>query len=134
MFRRLLKDRVARLRFINYLVVGGASAIVQFGVLWLVRDRWTADIAFSVAYILSVASHYLLVRFWALPSERRDVTQQFGEYLLAVGLSYAINIAAFKVGHDWIGLSVMWAAFWAVPPSTVVIFLLLNFRVFRAKS
>ena len=27
--------------------------------------------------------------------------------------------------------AVMWAAFWAIPPSTVVVFLILNYRVFR---
>jgi len=26
---------------------------------------------------------------------------------------------------------VMWAAFWAIPPSTIVVFLILNYRVFR---
>jgi len=132
MFRRLFLERGARTRFINYLLVGGLSAVVHFVVLWFLRDRLNSDLAFSIAYSLSVVTHYLLLRFWALPSARRDTTQQFGEYLLAIGVSYAINIAAFKVAHDVIGLSVMWAAFWAVPPSTLIIYLLLNFRVFRA--
>lgn len=133
MIRRLFSDAALRARFVSYLVVGGASAVVQFSVLWLVEDRWHSDVAFTVAYAVSVATHYLLARFWALPSGRRDSVRQFGEYLVALGVSYVINLAAFKLGHDGFGLSVMWAAVWAIPPSTIVVFLLLNFRVFRAK-
>jgi hypothetical protein len=77
-------------------------------------------------------AHYLANRFWALPSARTDSGRQLGEYLFAVGLSYLINLAAFKICTVWIGLGVMWAAFWAIPPSTVVVFLILNYRVFRA--
>jgi putative flippase GtrA len=49
-------------------------------------------------------------------------------------LSYGINLGAFKVCTDALGLGVMWAAFWAIPPSTVVVFLILNYRVFRARG
>jgi hypothetical protein len=48
-------------------------------------------------------------------------------------VSYVINVAAFRFFHDIAGLSVLWAAFWAIPPSTAVTFLVLNYRVFRAK-
>ncbi len=106
--------------------------MAQFTTLWLLKERMRGDVAFSVAYAVSVAAHYTLAKFWALPSERRDTLRQFGEYLGAVVISYAINLGAFKVGHDVLGLSVMWAAVAAVPPATVVVFLLLNFRVFRA--
>ena len=34
-------------------------------------------VAFSVAYAVSVAAHYTLAKFWALPSERRDTLRQF---------------------------------------------------------
>ena len=73
------------------------------------------------------------VQTCALPisSARTDAGKQFGEYLVAVGLSYLINLAAFKACTVWLGLGVMWAAFWAIPPSTIVVFLILNYRVFR---
>jgi putative flippase GtrA len=43
-----------------------------------------------------------------------------------------INLAVFRLCLDVIGLSKMGATAVAVPPSTVVVFLLLNYRVFRA--
>lgn len=120
-----------RRRAVRFLVVGGGSAAVQFAVLALLRDAMGATAAFSISWVVSTATHYLANRFWALPSARTDARKQFGEYLVAVGLSYVINLAAFKVCTIWLGLGVMWAAFWAIPPSTVVVFLILNYRVFR---
>jgi putative flippase GtrA len=120
-------------RLIRFLVVGGGSAVLQFLVLAAIKGRMSATLAFSVSWVISTAAHYLLNRYWALPSGRSDVGMQFGEYLVTVALSYAITLGAFAICHELIGLGVMWSTFWAVPPSTVVVFLLLNYRVFRAR-
>jgi putative flippase GtrA len=120
-------------RLIRFLAVGGGSAGVQFLVLAWLKTWLNASVAFSISWVVSTTTHYLANRFWALPSARHDRAKQFGEYLFAVALSYVINLGAFKVCHDVGGMSVMWSAFWAIPPSTVVVFLLLNYRVFRAK-
>ena len=129
-----LPDRETRMRILRFLIVGGGSAGVQFTVLALLRGWMSDTLAFSFSWVASTTTHYLANRFWALPSARRDTAKQFGEYLLVWVLSYTINLGALKVGTDLFGLSVLWAAFWAVPPSTVVVFLLLNYRVFRARG
>lgn len=131
MARIALPAPETRRRAVRFLVVGGGSAAVQFAVLALLRDAMAATVAFSISWVVSTATHYLANRFWALPSARTDAGKQFGEYLVAVGLSYVINLAAFKACTVWLGLGVMWSAFWAIPPSTVVVFLILNYRVFR---
>ena len=51
---------------------------------------------------------------------------------IAVTISYLINLGAFKLLRQKFGLSTMWATAWAIPPSTIVVFLLLNYRVFAA--
>jgi putative flippase GtrA len=129
-----LPERETQKRVVRFLVVGGGSAGVQFAVLALVKGWMSETLAFSISWVVSTATHYLANRYWALPSVRHDAAKQFGEYLFAVGLSYVINLGAFKLCTDALGLSVMWAAFWAIPPSTVVVFLLLNYRVFRARE
>ena len=111
--------------------VGGGSAAVQFGVLALLKGRMSDTLAFSVSWVLSTEAHYLANRFWALPSGRGDSGKQFGEYLFTIAVSYVINVAAFAAGQKFFDLGLMWATFWAIPPSTVVVFLLLNYRVFR---
>lgn len=107
---------------------------MQFLVLAALKPRMNATAAFSISWVVSTATHYLANRFWALPSARHDTAKQLGEYLFAVALSYGINLGAFQICRHAIGLGVMWSAFWAIPPSTVVVFLLLNYRVFRAKN
>ena len=127
-------ERETRMRTLRFLVVGGGSAGVQFVVLALLKGWMSATLAFSLSWVVSTATHYLANRFWALPSARHDTAKQFGEYLFAVALSYVINLGAFKLCQQVFGLGMMWAAFWAIPPSTVVVFLILNYRVFRARS
>jgi putative flippase GtrA len=118
-------------RVIRFLVVGGGSAGVQLGVL-AGMERWLGPFAaFTVSWVISTSLHYLANRYWALPSARRDAGRQLLEYLGVVALSYLINLGAFQLAHRGLGLGTVWAAFWAIPPSTLVVFLLLNFRVFR---
>lgn len=131
MFKAKLTDPQTQVRFWRFLTVGGLAAAVQFAALWVGQHWLGPNTAFTVSFICSTSTHYLLNRFWALPSARTDTGRQFGEYLFAVAVSYVINLGAFKLCHDLLGLSVMWAALGAIPPSTVVVFLLLNYRVFR---
>jgi putative flippase GtrA len=113
-------------------VVGGGSALVQLVVLRGLKGRMNETLAFSISWVVSTTTHYLANRFWALPSSRSDSFQQLGEYLFTVALSYVINLGAFKLLRQKFGLSTMWATAWAIPPSTVVVFLLLQYRVFSA--
>jgi putative flippase GtrA len=123
-------NRETLLRLMRFLVVGGGSAVVQLLVLRALKTRMNETLAFSISWVISTTTHYLANRFWALPSARNDVTQQLGEYLFAVAVSYVINLGAFKLLRQKFGMSTMWATAWAIPPSTIVVFLLLNFRVF----
>jgi putative flippase GtrA len=120
-----------RARFLRFFVVGGVGFIVQIGSLALLKSELRPSFAFSVAFALSVATHYSLNRFWALRSVRRDSARQLLEYLATVGVSYLINISVFKFCLHGLGLGVVESGVLAVPPSTLVVFLLLNYRVFR---
>lgn len=123
--------RETLLRLMRFLVVGGGTLGVQLAVMWLLAGRLNETLAFSIAWMVSTATHYLANRFWALPSSRHDAAKQFGEYLLTIGLSWVINTVAFELLRA-AGMNQYWAAACAVPPSTVVVFLMLNYRVFRA--
>lgn len=130
MFDSLLTDRETQWRLLRFLVVGGGSALVQVAVLRALKARCGETLAFSLSWVVSTTTHYFANRYWALPSSRSDTAQQLGEYLFAVALSYVINLGAFKLLRNKCQLSATWATLWAIPPSTIVVFLLLNFRVF----
>lgn len=124
-------DPETRWRLFRFLAVGGGTALVQLAVLWVLRPYMAENLAFSFSWVVSTATHYCANRFWALPSARHDPGRQFGEYLFTIALSFGINLAAFRLCRDAFGLGLMWSTVWAIPPSTVVVFLLLNYRVFR---
>jgi putative flippase GtrA len=130
MLESLLADRENQLRLMRFLVVGAGSALVQIAVLRALKNRCGETLAFSISWVVSTTTHYFANRFSALPSGRGDTAQQLGEYLVAVALSYAINLGVFKLLRTRGGLGTTWATLWAIPPSTIVVFLLLNFRVF----
>jgi putative flippase GtrA len=123
-----------RIRIIRFLVVGGAAAGIQLASLQLWRKFFEPKTAVSLSFVCATATHYSLNRFWALPSFRRDSGRQLSEYLGTVGMSYIINLGMFSIWHDAFGMGVFWATAFAIPPSTIVVFLLLNYRVFRRSS
>jgi putative flippase GtrA len=130
-----MPDREAQLRVLRFLVVGGGTLGVQLAVFWALRRGVNMNemLAFSASWVVSTATHYIANRYWALPSSRHDTARQFGEYLFTIGISWAINTGAFKALR-MLGVSEYVATACAVPPSTVVVFLLLNYRVFRANG
>jgi putative flippase GtrA len=126
--------RETLLRLMRFLVVGGGTAIVQLAILW-VLNRWLPEtVAFVLSWVGSTATHYVANRYWALPSTRHDHAKQFGEYLFTIALSLVINTVAFRLLRDVAGVGLMWATLISIPPSTVVVFLMLNYRVFRPKQ
>ena len=129
-----LPPRETQKRLWRFLVVGGGTALVQVAVIAGLK-RWMSETAaFSISWVVSTMTHYAANRYWAMPSARHDSAKQFGEYLVTVAISYAINLGAFKLCRDVIGLSVEWSTLVAIPPSTVVVFLMLNYRVFKAQQ
>ena len=117
-------------RLARFLTVGATAALVQVGVMRALKGRVKETIAFSISWVISTCVHYLANRFWALPSTRTDAAQQFGEYLFAVVLSYFINLGMYKLLRGRFKLNQTWATLLAIPPSTVVVYLILSYRVF----
>jgi putative flippase GtrA len=130
MLEPFLTDRETQLRLLRFLTVGGGTALVQLAVLKTLKPRVGETWAFSLSWVVSTTTHYLANRFWALPSARSDSAQQLGEYLVAVVLSYFINLGVFKLLRLKFQVSTTWATLLAIPPSTIVVFLILHFRVF----
>jgi len=121
-------------RLLRFLTVGGTAFAVQWLTMRLFIAGLPENVAFTLSFLCSSGTHYTLNRFWALPSVRQDPWRQFAEYAGTVALSWVINFAMFRLCRDVLGLGKLWSTAIAVPPSTLVVFLLLNFRVFRANA
>lgn len=134
MFKAKLSDRETQVRFARFLTVGATAYVVQVLAIKLFLLWLGTNAAFTLSFICSTLTHYSLNRFWALPSIRHDTWRQLREYLATALLSYLINLSIFHLCLDVFGLGKILSTAIAVPPSTVVVFLLLNYRVFRARS
>ena len=131
MRKRLLPSRQTQVRFFRSLTVGATAFAVQACVLWVLKRVLAPLTAFSWAYACSVVTHYSLNRFWALRSARRDSGRQLLEYAGTVLIGWLIQSTVFRFCLHTVGLGIMWSNFFAVPPSTVAVILILNYRVFR---
>jgi putative flippase GtrA len=131
MRKRLLPSRQTQVRFFRSLTVGATAFVVQACVLWVLKRFLAPLVAFSWAYACSVVTHYSLNRFWALRSARRDSGRQLLEYAGTVVIGWLIQSTVFRFCLHSVGMGIMWANFFAVPPSTVAVILILNYRVFR---
>jgi putative flippase GtrA len=127
-------ERETQVRFARFLVVGGGSALVQVIIMGALISLMHDRVAFVISWVGSTMAHYFSNRFWALPSGRQDTGRQFGEYLLATGLSLLIQWLGFEAFYSGLGLDAVWSTILAIPPSTVVVFLLLNYRVFKTNG
>jgi putative flippase GtrA len=129
MFKRLLLDRQTQVRFIKFFAVGGTGYGVNVLSFNLVKAFFEPNIAFTIAFIISTSTHYCLNRFWALKSTRSDKWRQFIEYLGTVLLSYIISLGSFTLFKVYMTLGFAQAL--SIPPSTMVVFFILNFWVFK---
>jgi len=127
-----LPNAETQVRFLRFGVVGFGVMILQVGSFWLFEQWWSISVAFVAAYVLAVTTHYSLNRFWALRSSRSDVTQQGGEYLVTAIGSFVSNYLLFNLLLKEFGLAPIAATLCASVTTAVVVFLILNFRVFRA--
>ena len=127
-----LPNWATQVRFWRFVIVGFTVMILQIGSFWLFEQWWSVSVAFVSAYVLAVLSHYSLNRFWALRSSRADVTRQGGEYLLVAMGSLVLNYLLFTFILKRFDLPPIGATLFASVTTSVVVFLVLNFRVFRA--
>jgi putative flippase GtrA len=134
MRKRLLPSQQTQVRFLKSLAVGATAFGVQAGVLWVLKRFLAPLTAFSWAYGCSVVTHYSLNRFWALRSERRDSGRQLLEYVGTVLIGWLIQSTVFRFCIHTVGMGIMWANFFAVPPSTIVVIFILNYRVFHQRG
>jgi len=134
MIKRLLLDRQTLVRFIKFFLVGGTGYGVSLLTFACLKGILSPNNAFTAAFIISTTAHYILNRFWALKSTRSDTLRQLVEYLLTVALSYSISLGCFKLLSSVGGLGLGVAQALSIPPSTVVVFLILHFWVFRVQK
>jgi putative flippase GtrA len=111
--------------------VGTAVAAIDFGLVWLLRSRLPPLVAISVAYFTAVSCHFLLNKMWVFRCRRSDYIRQLIQYSAVVVASWATTVSIVHFCLSNITSNLLIAKLFAVPPATLIAFLLMQLFVFR---
>ena len=118
-------------RFVRFCLVGGTVAVVDFSTVWLLIHLLKPLAAVSIAYFVGVTCHFLLNKFWVFRCRRSDYVRQLLLYLTVVLSSWLTTVVAVQLCLSTITHNVLIAKLFAIPPATLVGFVLMHFFVFR---
>ena len=118
-------------RFLRFCTVGATVASIDFGLVWLLSGRLPPLVAVSIAYLTAVCCHFLLNKMWVFQCRRSDYIRQLIQYSAVVVASWATTITIVHLCLSSFTTNVLIAKLFAVPPATLVAFLLMQFFVFR---
>jgi putative flippase GtrA len=125
----LNQERIHRL--VRFCVVGGTVAVVDFSTVWLLSHFLQPLVAVSIAYFVGVTCHFLLNKFWVFQCRRSDYGRQLMQYLTVVLSSWLTTVAIVHLCLSTITHNILIAKLFAVPPATLVAFVLMQLFVFR---
>jgi len=127
-------DRVFNREIAKFLTVGAIAAAVDFSALFAASRMMGPTAAFLVAYPAGVITHFLLNKYWTFGCARRDFAKQIVQYAGTVVAAFLVQSAVYAVVVRWSGGNVLLAKACAIPPSTVVCYLLLKLGVFTGRA
>lgn len=84
-----------RHHFVRYLVVGGSTFVMDFGLLFLLhgKARVHLAIATSLAYWISIVYNFLLNRSWTFSArDKSDLRRHLSTYLVLLGFNYLFTV------------------------------------------
>jgi putative flippase GtrA len=124
------------LQMVNFILVGGATALLYFGVIAVGTEllRFNYLYCVSFAYILSVGFHFLANRRFTFRATKRNTKGQLAKYAALLGINYAITIAVVFLCVDHLGFSTYLASGTAVGVTMGTGFVILRFWVFAHRE
>ena len=106
-------------------------AAIDFGLVWLLNGRLSPLVAVSIAYFTAVCCHFLLNKMWVFQCRRNDYIRQLIQYFAVVIASWSTTILIVHLCLSNFTTNVLIAKLYALPPATLVAFVLMHFFVFR---
>jgi putative flippase GtrA len=110
--------------FVRYLVVGGSTFVIDFGILVLLHGKLSVGIAAatSVAYWVSIVYNFILNRYWTFDAREKESLQHhittyfmlliFNYFFVVVFVSYASDHINYVVAK---AIAVIMQMIWTYP-------------------
>lgn len=120
----------------TYLVVGGLTAIIYFGLIALCIEFIHLDyrIGVSVAYVFAVSFHFLANRKHTFRATDSGVLHQMVRYMALLVVNYLITLLVVYGCVAWLGASTYIAAALSILITVSTGYCVSKFWVFRSRK
>jgi len=119
-------------RLFRFCFVGAAVFCIDFSLLWLFLVVLPPMGAVSLAYLLAVMSHFFLTKIWVFEAVHPVSRREIAGYLIVVAASWACTAGVAWTSLRLLSDNVYIAKALAIPPTTLVSFVLMKRLAFRA--
>jgi putative flippase GtrA len=118
-------------RPLRFCVAGGVVFACDFALIWIFHKVMPSLLAVSLAYFLAVALHFCLNKWWVFAARDPLSPAQIGRYVATVLATWLGTVVVFKGALATVTGNIFVAKALAIPPATVLGFLLMRWFVFR---
>ena len=118
----------------RFCAVGGLVAAADFGLIWLFVHGLPRLGAVALAYLLAVGLHFCLNRWWVFAASQSPPITQLKRYGLVVAVCWLCTVAVTAFCLAALTANVFLAKAAAIPPATLLGFILMRNYVFRPAS
>jgi putative flippase GtrA len=105
-------------------------AALNFSCLWLFLRFFGVHSSFSLAFLLALAAHFALSKFWTFGDRSPAWRRQLPQYLVVAAVSYLVQFSIFHAGISFFNLKPLIASVFAIPASALTGFFLMQIWVF----
>jgi putative flippase GtrA len=120
-------------RLVRFCGVGGLVALVDFGLIRVFVLVLAPLVAVGLAYLIAVGLHFCLNRWWVFAATEAPAADQLKRYALVVGACWVCTLGVVAVVLT-ITSNVFVAKMAAIPPATLLAFVLMRGFVFRVSA
>jgi putative flippase GtrA len=111
--------------------VGALVFGVDFAALWLLQKFLPRLVAVSLAYFLAVGVHFCLSKWWVFGAQTNVRATEVKRYVLTVVVCWICTVGVVWLALRWVTTDIFVAKLLAIPPTTMLSFLLMRRFVFR---
>lgn len=121
-------------RLLRASIVAGVVAVLNIFLIWIFAHFLGPRVSFTVAFLLALATHFLLSKFWTFANYIPEFAVQIPRYLTAAVVSYLLQLAVFHACLVVFTKNVLLASIIAMPGGMLASFTLLQTWVFSCRS
>ena len=91
--------------FIRYLLVGGTTFILDFGILYILHSelKFSIAVATSISYWVSIVYNFVLNRYWTFDvREKESLKKHISTYLILLVINYIFVVIFVSVMSHYI--------------------------------